>query len=118
MVKVRKAIESLYTGRCNIFEYKKIQKANRATSFEEVKIIDNEPCKLSFQVISDADSNEVASSLTQKIKLFISPEIKINPGSKIVIEQNNTIFEYKNSGEPAIYETHQEIILDLFKGWS
>lgn len=118
MVKVRKAIESLYTGRCTILEYQKVQKANRSIGFEEVKIVENEPCKLSFEVISNANSNEVASALSQKIKLFISPEVKINPGSKIVIEQNNTIFEYKNSGEPAIYPTHQEIVLDLFKGWS
>ena len=25
---------------------------------------------------------------------------------------------YKNSGESAVYSTHQEIILELFKGWS
>ena len=26
--------------------------------------------------------------------------------------------EYKNSGEPAVYNTHQEIMLELWKGWA
>jgi hypothetical protein len=49
---------------------------------------------------------------------LIAPEIHVKPGSKLTITQNGVTTEYKNSGEPALFDTHQEIILELFKGWS
>ncbi|HBG5847838.1 TPA: hypothetical protein OUL20_003776, partial [Clostridioides difficile] len=56
------------------------------------------------------------AKLEQKIKLFISPDIEIKAGSKLIItNQNNITKEYIRSGEPAIYPNHQEIILELFK---
>ncbi|HBG1494195.1 TPA: hypothetical protein KPH48_002465, partial [Clostridioides difficile] len=45
------------------------------------------------------------------IKLFISPDIEIKAGSKLIINDK----EYVRSGESAIYPNHQEIILELFK---
>ena len=54
----------------------------------------------------------------QTIKLYIYPDINIKNGSKIIVTQNGKKQEYKNSGEPARYETHQEIMLELFKGWA
>ena len=39
--------------------------------------------------------------------------------SKIVVTKKNSFVEdYKNSGKPAVYDTHQEIILENFKGWA
>ena len=37
-----------------------------------------------------------------------APEIKIKPGSKIIVEQNGTTTEYSASGEPAVYFSHSE----------
>lgn len=55
-----------------------------------------------------------ASPVAQKIRLFLSPEIKIRPGSKIVVR--DTV--YAGTGIPAVYETHQEIMLTAFQGWA
>lgn len=117
--KARKALESLYGGTCNIIEHQKIKKANKSTGFQDVTVLENEPCRLSFKTITSTNPTDVgASALKQTTTLFINPDVKIAPGSKIVVTQNNVTNEYKQSGEPALYDTHQEIILELFKGWS
>ncbi|MDE3563871.1 hypothetical protein PV597_18395, partial [Clostridioides difficile] len=63
-----------------------------------------------YKNIVSATDGKVAK-LEQTIKLFISPEIEIKAGSKLII--NNK--EYVRSGESAIYPNHQEIILELLK---
>ena len=119
MVRARKAIESLYNGTCTITEYQKVQKENKSTGFAEVVVLENQPCRLSIQNISNATKTETgASAITKMIKVFLPPEIQVKPGSKMTITQNKITTEYKSSGEPAFYHTHQEIILEMFKGWS
>lgn len=49
-------------------------------------------------------------------KLFISPDVAIKAGSKIIVTQHGRTTEYSNSGVPAVYPTHQEIMLTLFNG--
>lgn len=119
MVRAREAIESLYDGLCTITEHKKVKKEDKSTTFEEVVVLSEQPCRLSFQTINSTSQTETgASALTQIVKVFLSPDIQVKPGSKLTITQNNTTTEYKSSGEPAYYTTHQEIVLELFKGWS
>ena len=74
--------------------------------------------KESFEKINTVVQTETAASISQAVKLFIAPEIKVKGGSKLVVEQNGVTTEYSASGEPAIYLNHQEIILELFKGWA
>lgn len=119
MVRAREAIESLYDGLCTITEHKKVKKEDKSTTFEEVVVLSEQPCRLSFQTINSTSQTETgASALTQIVKVFLAPDIQVKPGSKLTITQNNTTAEYKSSGEPAYYTTHQEIVLELFKGWS
>ncbi|HBF5085043.1 TPA: hypothetical protein KQH08_003853, partial [Clostridioides difficile] len=72
--------------------------------------LENQPCKLSYKNIVSATEGKLAK-LEQTIKLFISPDIEIKAGSKLIINDK----EYVRSGESAIYPNHQEIILELFK---
>ena len=119
MVKARKAIESLYSGICTITEYQKVKKENKSTGFAEVIVLENAPCRLSFKTVTNTSPSENgASSIIQTTKVFLAPEIKVKPGSKLTITQNGVTTEYENSGKPAFYSTHQEIVLELFKGWS
>lgn len=119
MVRARKAIESLYDGICTITEHQKVQKKNKSIGFQDEIVLVNQPCRLSFETINNTNSNDIgASSVVQVIKVFLAPEIKVKPGSKLTIIQNGIATEYKSSGEPAYYSTHQEIILELFKGWA
>ena len=119
MVKVRKAIESLYSGTCTITENHKIQKPNKSVGFHEEVVLTNQPCRLSFNQSNQTSQTESgAAAITQTIKVFLAPEVQVKPGSKLTITQNGVTADYKNSGIPTYYSTHQEIVLELFKGWS
>ncbi|MBY2576004.1 hypothetical protein KWW37_18490, partial [Clostridioides difficile] len=107
----RKAIEMLYRDKCTIVEYQPIKDpVTKRTNNKEVIVLENQPCKLSYKNIVSATEGKVAK-LEQTIKLFISPDIEIKAGSKLIINDK----EYVRSGESAIYPNHQEIILELFK---
>ena len=118
VVVVRKAIEMTYIGTCTITEHQKVKKENKSTGFSDVVVLENQPCKLSYEKVTNNNQTESAAALIQTAKLFIAPEIQVKPGSKLTISQNGRTIDFKNSGEPAIYQTHQEIVLELFKGWS
>ena len=116
----RQAIESTYyEGSCTILEYQEItDEITKITREEEVAVIENQPCKLSFEKINAAVQTETAAAISQGVKLFIAPEIKVKSGSKIIVNWCGDTYQYSCSGEPAIYPTHQEIQLELFRGWA
>ena len=119
MVKARRAIEKFYSGTCTITEYQKFQKPNKSMGFREEVVFENQPCRLSFSTANQTNQTETgASSVSQIIKLFLAPEIQVKAGSKLTITQNGVTADYVRSGEPSHYSTHQEIILELFKGWA
>ncbi|CUH95882.1 hypothetical protein P22_1968 [Propionispora sp. 2/2-37] len=116
---VRKAIESMYAGVCTVYEYQSIKDpVTKITSQKEVAVLTDQPCRLSFKNITGTSSNDGAAAVTQEIKLFIAPEVTIKPGAKLTITQNGVTADYEGSGKPAVYTHHQEIILDLFKGYA
>lgn len=116
----RKAIESTYSGICTVIERRDVrdERTKITRKNEEVPVVENQPCKLSFEKLNAVVQTDTAAKLTQGTKLFIAPEIKIKPGSKIIVEQNGTTTEYSASGEPAVYFSHSEYMLELFKGWA
>lgn len=116
----RKAIESTYHGVCTIIERRDMrdEKTKITRKNEEVPVVENQPCKLSFERLNAVVQTVTAANLTQGTKLFIAPEIKVKPGSKIIVEQDGIKTEYSSSGEPAVYPSHAEIMLELFKSWA
>lgn len=112
-----KTIESQYDSRCDVIEKRAKEIKNITKNVEEKVLIDKE-CRVSFEDIYVNTETDTEAKKVQKIKLFIAPELNILPGSKIVITRKGRTTEYKNSGEPAIYDTHQEIMLELWKGWA
>jgi hypothetical protein len=116
---LREAVESQYIGKCTVIEYKPFTNpTSKITRHVEEAVHTDKPCRLSFKNITNTNSIGTGSALTQIVKLFIAPEIVIKPGSKITVTQNGVTTEYKNSGKPAIYSSHQEVILELFDGWA
>ena len=113
----RKALESTYEGRATVVEYQKVKDEWGMTNFQEVTVLENQPCKLSFETLTSSNGDPVAT-VSQSVKLFLSPDVVIKAGSKIIVTQNGRTTEYSNSGVPAVYPTHQEIMLTLFEGWA
>ena len=118
VVKARKAIESMYDGTCTVTEYQEYIKENKSTGHHEVVILEGQPCRLSFSSSLNTNQTESAAQLVQTSKVFLAPDVRVQAGSKLTITQNGVTTEYKSSGEPALYQTHQEIMLELFKGWA
>jgi hypothetical protein len=116
----RKSIEKLYDDTCNIYEsgLRKDPKTKITKPASDILVAENQQCRISFKTISPTSQTESNNKTSQEIKLFIAPELLIKEGSKIVITRNGRTTEYKNSGTPAIYSTHQEIILTLVKEYA
>lgn len=109
----REAIQSMWTGICNIFWFKN-SKNKYGTVVSEVKeLYKNIPCRLSFKNISQTEQTESVAKTSQVVKLFIAPEVYVPPGSIIEVTQNGVTRKYKHSGISAVYTNHQEIILDV-----
>jgi hypothetical protein len=115
----RKAIESLYLGRCSVYEYRSVtDPVTKIAEPGEVPVLTNQPCRLSYKTITGTSPDGGAATVAQTVKLFIASEITIKPGSKITVTQNGVTADYQSSGQPAVYTSHQEIILELFAGWA
>lgn len=119
MKKARKIIEARYEDTCDIIELKNIYNdISKKTLPTEVTKYENKPCQLSYKTITNNEETETGAKKIQIVELFISPDINISPGSKIIVTHKGTKTAYKNSGVPAIYNTQQTIILELFDRWS
>ena len=113
---IRKQIERLYCGTMTVFEKQNILDENTSiTHQDDVAVIEDEPCRVSYSNILAAEPHEGARVTAQSIKLFCSPELIINEGSKIVVTQHGTKREYRYSGTGVVYRHHQEINLELTK---
>ena len=64
------------------------------------------------------EPNEEAAQVAQSVVLYIDPSVDIPEGSKVTVTQNGVTRDYERSGTPAVYSTHQEIPLELFRGWA
>lgn len=114
------AIKSLWRGKCTVTV------RNNDTTDEntgrvvvgEVDTYTDEPCRISFDTVNATQTENNAANIVQSITLFIDREVVIPEGSKITVTQNGATAVYEKSGKPAVYSTHQEIPLEIFKGWA
>lgn len=108
----------LWTGRCTVtVRDPQTNAVTKRTRFQERPTLKDEPCRVSFEKIASTDVSG-AASVTQIIKLFIRKDADIPPGCKVSVTQNGVTTEYEQSGLPAVYTNHKEIILEYFKGWA
>lgn len=113
-----KAVKSLWNGRCKVTSKKsETDPDTNMETFTERVLLEDEPCRISFQS-SMPVADDTTPKVYQSIKLFISAEKNIPPGAKITVTQNGRTESYTRSGMPSVYSVHQEIMLELFKGWA
>lgn len=117
----RKALERLWKDRCTVYHRVKVtDPKTKLTDFDEKPLLQDQPCKLSFETLNSTDGDHVAT-VAQSVKLFISPDVEIPAGCKIVVTRFNDLertFTYSRSGESGIFTNHQEIMLEPFKGYA
>lgn len=117
----RKALERMWKDRCSIYvQTEKTDPNTNLTDFQETPLFEDQPCKLSFEKLTSTDENHV-TTVAQVVKLFLSPDVIIPAGCKIVVKRFNQLereFTFSQSGEAAPFTNHQEITLSLWKGWA
>lgn len=119
-IAARKALERMYQGRATVIEYQKIKDEWGMTNFQEVTVLEDQPCKLSFETLTSSSGDPVAA-VAQTVKLFLSPDVEIPAGCKIVVTRFNNLerkFTYSKSGEAGVFTNHQEIQLEPWKGYA
>lgn len=110
----RKAQEATYDGTCTVTEYQRVKDPRtKITSEKEVVVLTDEPCRLSYANVSAVDQDETVARTAQVTRLFLSPDVQIKAGSVIEVAQSGVKRKYECSGVPAVYATHQEIVLKL-----
>lgn len=115
----RKAIESTFRGLASVYVYGTVKdEKTKLQRSGEACVLTDVPCKVSFESSTSAAQTETAAKLTQSIRVFVSPDVDIKPGSKLLVQQDGATTAYKCTGQPAIYPTHREYNLELFKGWA
>lgn len=122
MVDMPNPLATLWKDRCTIFIKKKVTDPfTNLTDFMEIPVINEEPCKLSFQTLSVNTESNPAAMVTQTVKLFLSPDLDIPSGCKIIVKRFGVIereFVYARSGEAGIFTNHQEIPLTTWRGYA
>ena len=107
----RQALERLWKDRCWVYIQEEVtDSTTKLTDFQEKPLFEDQPCKLSFSTLS-ANAGDELPVVAQAVKLFLSPELTVPPGSKIVVKRSDREFTYTRSGEPGIFSNHQEILL-------
>ena len=115
----RQMVEEMYEGTCSIFERKNVTDPDtKITSQKETVVHEDLTCRLSFTRITPVYKQEEGAKKEQLVKLFLAPETMVKPGSKIVVTQNGVTETYKMSSLAAVYTSHQEIVLEAWKGWT
>lgn len=117
----KKALEQMWKDRCTVYHREEItDPVTKITSLQETPLLEDQPCKLSFESLASTDQNH-AAAVSQSVKLFLSSDVVIPAGCKIVVRRLNPLkreFTYFQSGEAGVFTNHQEIILTLWKGWA
>lgn len=118
-VNLAAAVKSLWEGKCTVtVRENKTNEANGRTEAKEVDLCTNEPCRISFDTVQVTEPSSGAAQTKQTVTLFIDPAVSLPAGSKITVTQKGTTGVYEQSGVPAVYSTHKEVPLELFKGWA
>lgn len=115
----RTVIEQTYDGACNIYGMQDIKDPEtKITEHKEVTLQGDVPCHLSFSSTATAEGTGTSTDVKQEIRLFLAPEIPVPPGSRIEVTQHGTTENYSRSGKPAVYSSHKEILLELWKEYA
>lgn len=113
------ALTKLWTDICTVYTREKtLNETTKRIEFSEVIQVSNQPCRVSYRTLGTVASRDYAPGVTMQIKLFISSTVNIPAGSKITVTRGDMVMTYKNSGNAAVYSTHQEIPLELFEEWA
>lgn len=111
---VRPILAFLWTDRCTITKTETNRDEDGISEPTDVIYAESEPCRISFKtLVTPTESTDTAAERVQDTTLFIRPDLAIPAGSKIIVTRNGVSTQYSNSGQPKLYDSHQEISLTV-----
>ena len=115
----KKAVQSLWDGKATITVLDGVlNPANGRTEPVERVTASGLSCRISHTTVKSTEPSEEAAVAAQSVTLYIDPDLDIPEGSKVTVTQNGVTRDYERSGKAAVYTAHQEVPLELFKGWA
>ena len=115
----KKAIQRLWTGKATVYvRVGALNPTTGRTEQTEQASATEQPCRLSHKTVKNTEPAEAAAQVTQTTVLYIDPSVEIPEGSKVTVTQNGVTRDYGRSGTPAVYTSHQDVPLELWKGWA
>ena len=115
----KKAVQGMWKGKATVTVLEgTLNPANGRTEPTESVTVSDAPCRISHTTVKSTQPSEEAATVAQSATLYIDPSVDIPEGSKVTVTQNGVTRDYERSGTPAVYSTHQEIPLELFRGWA
>ena len=118
---VQRALETLWTDRVTVYRKQKVtDPETHITDFQEVPILEDQPCKLSFETLT-ASQGDPAATVSQAVKLFLSPDVTVPAGCRVVVTRPNEterVLTYTSSGLAGMFHSHQEISLVPESRWA
>ena len=115
---VRKAIESRYESTCSVYVYDDVfDPDTKQTKRERVLLIENQPCRLSYQTqafasLVSTQTDGIPASY-QSTKVFLAPELDIPENSEIEVNWQGRLLKFKRSSVPVIHTNHQEVMVEV-----
>lgn len=110
---VKKALQRLHTSTCVIYTFDDDSMDEVTGIVTQGKKQSREyPCRVSYKTGNPTSTGEHIGVATQTVTLFLDPDIIVPPGSDIDVIQNGRTLQYKSSGVPAVFQSHQEISLE------
>ncbi|CAL7876449.1 hypothetical protein MVQ25_07890 [Fusobacterium necrophorum] len=104
-------LESTYIATAKVYGYEKV-KEKGITKNKEIVLIESLKCRVDYETITGTEQGNLGK-VYQQVILFCNPDIRIPPNSKIEVTQLGRTETYLSSGKPAVYSSHQEIILQV-----
>ena len=112
--RARVQIEKMYESTCSVWQFSQVyDKATHSTKMKKVALFENVPCHVSYGISGAAKQTDTIAVIGQSIALYLPPEYAVPAGCEIIIEGQGRTTKYESSGEPAVYQSHQEISLVL-----
>ena len=112
--RARVQIERMYESTCSVWQFSRVyDKATHSTKMKKIALFENVPCHVSYGISGAAKQTDTIAVIGQNITLYLPPEYAVPAGCEIIIEGQGRTTKYESSGEPAVYQSHQEISLAL-----
>ncbi len=122
--KAHKFTRPLFDCVCRVIVKKKHRAEDGSARLEDEVLYDGIPCRISYEAISPAKKSSrqerinftrkndtLAAEISATVKLFVSADADIPPGSEVIVSKAGKELYFVCSGAAAVYSGHREIVM-------